>query len=145
MSQNWCQWKHEVFGLTSATAGIQQCPAFDLIPHSKSAQLGLEVRSWGFLIMSHANRLIEMTTSHCCRVLCSHLHSSEQIQLTSQVLNTLPLPDVESRIWHFMPWFEAYLTLTRPLFSAFSLTKTSPHSLSPKGLVLVYRLPFYRL
>lgn len=66
--------------------------------------LGLEVRGWGLLMVSHANRLIEMTTSHCCRVLCSHLHSSEQIQLTSQVLSSyFAIVGHRSKMQHFMP------------------------------------------
>lgn len=64
---------------------------------SPSYKKGLEVRGWGLLIMSHANRLIEMTTSHCSRVLCSHLHSSEQILVICRVQSTLLLLDMNQK------------------------------------------------
>lgn len=69
-----------------------------------------------------------MTTSHCCRVLCSHLHSSEQIQLTCRVLSTLPFVGhrIKNATFYALIWsiFDFCRGKTKTQLSWLSLKKT---------------------
>lgn len=84
---------------------------FGFGPPYKHIHPGLEVRGWGLLITSHANRLIEMTTSHCCRVLCSHPSFFWANSTHPSSLEYFAIVGDRIKNATFMPWFVAFLTL----------------------------------